>query len=164
MKTSGVYAMFNLANGHAYVGSALKINRRRQRHLRDLRRGTHDNPHLQAAWKMYGEKAFVFVVLAASVAKGSLIALEQFYFKALRPDYNMLPVAGSRLGSRHTPETRAKMSARRKGVPHSPEHSAAIAAALRGYGIGRRASPETKAILSLSHAGKPRNAKGQYSR
>lgn len=44
-------------------------------------------------------------------------------------------------GTRHTEETKAKMSATRKGRVRSPEHCAALAAAA----LGRVQSEETKA-------------------
>lgn len=38
-----------------------------------------------------------------------LIKREQYYLDLLKPEYNILKVAGSRLGAKHTPEAIAKI-------------------------------------------------------
>jgi group I intron endonuclease len=39
------------------------------------------------------------------------ITREQYYIDLLKPEYNILQVAGSRMGSKHTEETKAKLRA-----------------------------------------------------
>ncbi len=60
-------------------------------------------------------------------------------------------------GKRHTPETRAKMSAAKKGKPgnwlgksHTPETRAKISAAKKGK-KGTPHTPETRAKISAAH-------------
>ena len=50
-------------NGKKYVGSAVNFKRRRRKHRKSLRKGTHHSPHLQNAWNKYGEDNFKFDVL-----------------------------------------------------------------------------------------------------
>lgn len=42
----------------------------------------------------------------------NLLKMEQFYLDLLKPEYNILQIAGSSLGVIRSEETRAKMSAR----------------------------------------------------
>jgi hypothetical protein len=77
------------------------------------------------------------------------------------------------LGWVHTPEAKAAISERHKGVPKSPEHNAKVAAALKGKKkspehcaalkaanskpwLGRKHSEETKAKMSASSGVKKR--------
>ena len=59
----GVYQIRCKRNGKFYVGSAVNLRTRWDTHRRDLRRGSHHNPYLQLAWKLYGEINFELVVL-----------------------------------------------------------------------------------------------------
>jgi hypothetical protein len=59
-------------------------------------------------------------------------------------------------GRKHTPETRVKMSATRRGRPgkkHTPETKAKMSAARRGR-PGRKQTPETKAKMRAINLGK----------
>lgn len=49
-------------------------------------------------------------------------AREQFYIDLLRPKYNLLQVAGSRFGTKHSDETRKKMSLSQIGHKGSINH------------------------------------------
>jgi hypothetical protein len=59
-------------------------------------------------------------------------------------------------GFKHSPETKAKMSAAKLGVKRSPEHCAKISAALLGnkYTLGRTLSDAHKQAISASNTGK----------
>lgn len=48
--------------------------------------------------------------------KKNLIEREQYYLDLLKPEYNILKIANSRLGSKHTFETKNLMSIKQKGV------------------------------------------------
>lgn len=60
---SGIYAIVNHATAKKYIGSSNNVGRRWVEHRSKLRRGKHNNPHLQNAWNHYGEHSFDFVVL-----------------------------------------------------------------------------------------------------
>jgi group I intron endonuclease len=45
-----------------------------------------------------------------------LIEREQYYMDLLKPEYNILKAANSRIGSKHSLKTRALMSLKLKGV------------------------------------------------
>jgi hypothetical protein len=96
---SGVYAIRNTANGKLYVGSAaLSFKERWRVHRSKLRRNRHPNSHLQAAWIMYGERAFEFVVLE-KCSPSDCLEREQWWMvekRTLEKDfgYNLCPVFG----------------------------------------------------------------------
>lgn len=182
MATSGIYSI-TCTNGHRYIGSAMNLRARFGAHRQSLRRGDHVNTHLQRAWNLYGEDAFVFEVLEECEIP-RLIEREQWWIDAGQPEYNLCPTAGSCLGRKATPETRAKQSASMmgkktklgckesaetrakksasmKGKPKSAEHRANLSAALMGrktWNKGKPMRPETKAKLSVAHTGKKASA------
>ena len=72
----GIYKIINTINNKFYVGSAVNFSRRKTRHFSELRRGKHNNRHLQAAWNKYGEQAFVFVIVEEIQDKAQLLITE----------------------------------------------------------------------------------------
>jgi len=107
---SGIYAIINAVNGKFYVGSSQNIKERWARHQRDLRKGIHRNKHLRRAWKKYGEGSFYFGVLEPVEDLARLTDREQYWMDLLKPEYNILPTAGSSLGFRFTEEQKQKLS------------------------------------------------------
>jgi len=80
--------------------------------------------------------AFTFKIVELC-CKESLKEREQYWLNwlfSLPPHFrfNFNPTAGSRLGSTHTQETKAKISNSKKGSSHTPEAKAKISAANRG--------------------------------
>jgi len=140
----GIYSIRNRENGKIYIGSAISLSRRFSEHLRMLKRGDHDNPHLQNSWNKHGEDAFSFnTVMFCSV--DDLVETEQCFLDELRDEigsgqiYNISPTAGSQLGLEHTPESRAKMSHEQSGENN-------------GF-YGKRHSKESIEKMRKSHKG-----------
>ena len=79
-----------------------------------------------------------------------LISREQFYLDELKPEYNMNPIAGSRLRSKHTEKTKALLKETNLGKSVSEETYAKISE----YRKGKSFSLETKALMSLAKTGK----------
>jgi len=112
MNNAGVYMILNTQNGKRYVGSSVDLAHRWQRHTWELAQGVHGNYRLQKAWAFYGEDAFEFSVLEYVAAnKKDLLGREQHYIDTICPEYNILRVAGSNLGFRHSRETRRRLKA-----------------------------------------------------
>jgi group I intron endonuclease len=65
-----------------------------------------------------------------------LIKKEQYYIDLLKPEYNILKIAGSTLGFKHSLKTRAQMSINNTGVNHPF--------------FGKKHTDETKVKMSLS--------------
>lgn len=142
----GIYAITG-PNGRMYVGSTISFLKRRRAHFQDLRKGKHHSLALQRAFDKYGESAFEFVVLEIA-QPGELLLREQAVMDANpgRKLYNSSRTAGNCLGVKHTTETRAKLSAQRKGRKHTAEAKAKVAAAKTGLTI----PPEVRAKIGAT--------------
>jgi group I intron endonuclease len=163
---TGIYSIQNLANGRIYIGSASKdFNIRWATHRRCLRRRKHDNYKLQTDWCRYGEDAFVFSILE-TCAPDDCVSKEQQWIDRSLPHYNICPVAGSRRGLKHTPETILKFKKRPKVVWTDARRlamselfanrkfSAETRDKLRRRRLGKPVSLETREKMSRSHIGK----------
>jgi len=149
LKGGGIYLIRNTQNGNFYIGSAVCFSNRWAVHRRALRKGDSGCRRLQNAWNLYGEQAFVFEVLEHVCAAEHLIEIEQGYLDALSPPYNICKVAGSALGTRHSQETRIKMSDRKKG-PLNPFFGRTGSDHPR---FNKGHSAEHKAQMSKKHSG-----------
>lgn len=169
MAESGIYEIVNLVNGQRYVGSAVNLTNRWRQHQCDLRKSRH-NRRLQHAWHRHGTAAFEFRVLEVVSDKSQLLEREQHWLDKLVPEYNILIVAGSTLGYRHTPETKRKMSEASAGRKLSSEHVEAIRRANTGrarpdlagnkYGC-RQHSDQDRLINSASKIGRPKSSQAR---
>jgi group I intron endonuclease len=65
-KISGIYIITNLTTGKHYVGRSVNCYERFSKHKSVLRKGVHDNKHIQSAWNLYGGDDFIFEVLEES--------------------------------------------------------------------------------------------------
>ena len=119
--TIGIYSIQNKKNGKIYVESSINVEKRIDFHKKALQQNRHPNKKLQKAWNKYGETAFVFKLLK-EVKKEDLPLCEQKWINAHRTctcKYSILPVAGRRLGYKHSIETRKKMSLSKLGKKRS---------------------------------------------
>lgn len=170
--TCGIYKITNITNGKVYVGSSDDIYYRWSQHKANLPRNKHHNPHLQSAWKKYGEANFKWEIIQ-DCEENDLLKYEQYwmdyYHSADRKfGYNIMPAAGRRkqseesirkiiesttgaknhfYGKHHTEESRKKMSESLKGRTVWNK-------GLVGFGKGRKLSEETKKKMSLAQMGK----------
>lgn len=97
--TSGIYQVQCVPTGKIYIGSATDIRARWHNHRLALRGGRHKNPHLQAAWNLYGEDSFAFTVLEL-VKRHELLTAEQMWLDRTNCTdrtigFNIYPLAGS---------------------------------------------------------------------
>jgi len=151
---AGVYAIIHTASGKTYIGSSMNIGLRLMSHLVY---GS-CNPHLQNALALYGLSAFVVRLVEEYIFDPNLtdeenaarlLALEQRWLDwlfRLSPSlrYNFNPIAytpPSRLGEKHSLESREKMSAAKTGEKH-PNY-------------GKTPSEETRSKMSAAQAGNP---------
>ena len=142
----GVYRWLNTVNGKSYVGSSKNVNRRKLRHVKELRWGVHRNSKLQRAWNKYGPDIWKFEILETCL-ENELIQKEQAALDSLdavQDGYNIRPVAESNLGIRHSDASKAKISLGNKGKllgkRQAPELVAKRVAAI----TGQKRSDETK--------------------
>ncbi len=111
---SGIYKICSIARPEKlYIGSAINIKERWNRHLSELRQERHGNRHLLHHFKKYGENDLVFSLVEYCDPK-KLLEREQFYIDLLKPSFNICANAGSRFGVVATFATRVKIKARWK--------------------------------------------------
>ena len=140
MYKSGIYLIINLITNELYIGSsACGIKKRFTVHRHLLRTNKHTNLKLQNSWNKYKENAFIFSSLEYVEPK-NCIEREQFWMNLLRPEFNLLPFARNRLGSKHTDKTKKKLSKIHKG--------------LNTWSKGKILSAETKNKIRIANIGK----------
>lgn len=149
---SGIYIIVNIKNGKVYIGQTLNIKKRWGDHKSSLNRNKHKNPHLQAAWNKYGEKAFKFQVL--EYCSTERLDEREKHFIALYKNrgiaYNFSSGGINGLqGHVHGEQTRIKIANSKRGKPLSEEHKQKLSIALKG----KHVSDETKIKMSLSKKG-----------
>jgi len=142
VQSSGIYAIENVANGNRYYGSTRNFRKRQSLHWSQLRRGRHTNPHLQAAWNLYGESAFKFIVVTECPVT-QLLASETVYLGQPDAAYN---IARDAVNHSHSEATRAKIGDALRGR--------SMPAELRTKMLGRSPSPETREKLRIAQTGK----------
>jgi group I intron endonuclease len=157
----GIYKIINILNNKFYVGSAVDLKRRKTRHFSELRKGNHKNGHLQAAWKKYGEQAFIFVVVEEVADVALLFEKENVWLKEHvgKPYcYNIgTDAAAPMLGKtgEQSPTWGLKRTAEQlraqswEGRTHAEESKEKI----RQFLVGKPKSAETRAKISATLMG-----------
>ena len=153
---AGVYMFFNLTNGKFYIGSSVNLARRFRVHISSV--GKVKLP-LPLAISKYGPNNFVFLILQYCENKGckgaqsatasasglgvkqdtienTCLGLEQHYIDLYKPKSNILKLAGSSQGFKHSPETIAKLKMMHAGKLH-PRY-------------GKKVSEEQKNLTSIA--------------
>lgn len=142
-----IYQITNMITGHYYIGSAEAYERRKWQHQYELRKGTHKNPHMQAAWKFHGEEAFVFEVLEEVPEGERAFDVENTYLHNCvgRPDcYNVNTDAiGMRTGIPMSEKSKAQLSQNRVGKHAGEAH----------YRYGQTVSPEVREKIGAAQRG-----------
>lgn len=115
---SGIYRWNNLITRESYIGSSISLSRRFSNYysLVYIKKRVHSSKIYKALLK-YGYKNFSLDILEYC-EPSQLIKREQFYLDLLKPEYNILKVAGSTLGFKHSKATKIKMSIINTGANH----------------------------------------------
>jgi len=115
---SGVYRWNNLITGKSYIGSSISLSGRFSIYysLSALKKKQWSSAIYSSLLK-YGYSKFSLDILEYCEPE-VLISREQFYIDFLKPEYNILKIAGNRLGSKHSEATKALMSIKQKGINH----------------------------------------------
>lgn len=153
LNKSGIYKITNIINNKCYIGSAVRLRKRINRHKSDLNRNVHHSEKLQRAWNKYGEENFKFEVLF-TCNKEDLIAKEQSQINWFKPEYNICKVAGNCAERECTEETRDKLSKANKGRKPS---ALAIAGSIKAL-TGVKQSEEHVAKRVLKSLGNKSNS------
>ena len=151
-KNSGIYCIENLFNNKKYIGLTNDLARRKREHFNLLRKGEHENRHLQYAWNKYCEDNFIFYVLELC-AVGILDEREKYYISKFHTDndeYGYNIESGGRTSQIVADETRERLSIALKGRVFSQEHREHIGQAL----TGRLFSEESRNKMRQAKIGK----------
>lgn len=131
---AGVYMFFNLVNGNTYLSSSVKLDRRFRVHISCI--GSVNLP-LYNALNKYGVNNFVFLILQyCDPVEVVCLGLEQNFLDLYKPQYNILKLAGSSQGFKHSPYTIAQLKKSQAGKLHPR--------------FGSKASEEQKLLTSLA--------------
>jgi group I intron endonuclease len=148
---SGIYKWTNKYTGKSYVGSAVDLTKRLSQYYsqgylkKELSKGS---SAIYRAILKYGCSNFSLSILEYC-DKGEIIEREQYYIDHLKPEYNLLPTAGSPLGYKHTEEAKANMRAAHVGRKLS-EAQLEHLVKLKAENLGRNHREETKAKQKTS--------------
>ena len=107
---SGVYRWTHNINGKTYVGSSVNLSNRFYYWFNSKAMVHNIKISIIArAILKYGLSSFKLEVLEYC-DKSHVLEREQYYINLLKPEYNILKIAGSKLGSKHSEETKEKIS------------------------------------------------------
>jgi group I intron endonuclease len=146
-------------NGNSYVGSSINLTDRFRKYYSfrnislELLKG---KSLIYNAILKYGLKNFKVEIVEYCPAE-NVINREQYYIDLLKPEYNILTTAGSRLGYLHSKGARLKMSNSSKGRKFSEETKKLLSLAKKGMNnpnFGKTHSKETRALITLAKLGK----------
>lgn len=156
---AGIYRWVNKVNGNTYIGSSVNLARRLRVYY-DFSylsvRIKSSKSLIYSAILKHGYSNFQLEILEYCT-KENAISREQYFIDLCKPEYNLNPVAGSRLGSTYSEESRLKMSNSAKGRKHTEQSKSLLSLAKKGINnpnFGKTRSKETKALISLARLGK----------
>lgn len=115
-----VYQATNLINGKRYIGVTIRtLEQRKAKHVHDATAASSFRQHLpfMRAIRKYGPENIRFRALKVCDDIEDAMAEERRLIAILAPEYNATKGGEGVWGHRHTPETKAKMSAAKKGKP-----------------------------------------------
>lgn len=120
---TGVYKI-ECTDGRCYVGStAQSFKKRWLHHINQLKKNKHHSKYLQNVYNKHGLDYFSFSILEIVEDSNKIIEREQYWLDLLTPQLNVLRLADSCLGHKHSYETRKKFSnAKRTGKSGTGVH------------------------------------------
>lgn len=154
---SGIYRWNNLITNKSYIGSSISLGGRFSNYysLAYLKKRVKKGSSIiYNSLLKYGYNNFSLDIIEYC-EPSVLINREQHYLDNLKPEYNISKIAGSRLGTKQSKETKQLISNALKNRIYSDEfkEKMKIAAKLRlgrkSFFFGRTHSIETKNIISL---------------
>lgn len=153
---AGIYMWKHIESGKRYVGSAFNINIRMRTYYNINHLERNKTMKICNALRDHGYSAFSLYILeyisienlSKNESKELILRREQHYLDTLAPEYNILKIAGSRLGNSHLEETIQKMKDAKKGNTHSLEVRLKISEGNKGKLLNIPKSKEHKERIS----------------
>lgn len=135
---SGVYRINKIITGKSYIGSAIDLSRRFSNYYSIKYLEYKPNSRINRALLKYGYENFNLEILEYC-NKENVINREQYYIDFFKPEYNILQIAGSSLGFKHSSYSKLIMSdlkiVERNGMfnkKHTKETCESISFTLKG--------------------------------
>jgi group I intron endonuclease len=161
---AGIYLWTLLDSNTMYVGSSVNLYRRLKKYYSKANLSLNSQSKIHNALVHHGHSAFSLTILeyinvtnlAEDQIKNCLIQREQYYIDFIKPEYNILRVAGSLLGFKHSADTILKFKNRigEKNPMFNKIHSAETKLAMSQIQVGKSLSEETRLRLSLTNSRK----------
>lgn len=108
-KKIGIYRWTNLLNNKTYIGSSINLGGRFRDYFKiNYLMRYKKNMIISKALLKYGYSNFKLEILEYCDME-NLREREQYYFDLLKPEYNVLKIAGSLLGFKHSEESLLKL-------------------------------------------------------
>jgi len=108
--SGGIYIFKNKVNGKRYIGSSIYLVKRISSYF-DLNHRK-ISPIISKAIKRYGLDSFTLQIYCfKDISSEAVLTLEQYLFNVLKPEYNILKIAGSPAGHKFPKEFGEKRSA-----------------------------------------------------
>jgi len=139
-----VYRWVNNVNNKTYVGSSVDFTTRLYKYY-SIKHLMENKTHIHNALVKYGYSNFSLEILEYSNIK-DIIEREQYYLNILKPEYNILQIAGSSLGFKHSEKT-LNFYRNEREVSNETRKNLSLAA------TGRILSKEDKDIISDKRSG-----------
>lgn len=160
---SGIYIIRFSHSDKVYVGKSRRMHARWISHKSFLRRGKHNNRHLQAAWNKHGEACFRWEI--AEIVTGDTVQeVEATLCEAevrilnLHPNnYNLMQAGEPSMIA--SDETRAKLSTERKARWADPEYKARVSAAIKAAHQDQEFAAQRAKAISEGHKSAETKAK-----
>lgn len=140
---SGIYMLTNRLTKDTYIGLSKDISSRFKNYF-NLSYIKSSDRLISRALVEYGYPKFSVTILEYC-DKSNLLVREQYYLDNLKPKYNILKIAGSSLKSKHTEETKAKISNSVKGVYTKGKSSIEL---IRQKALNRKHTEDIKLKMS----------------
>jgi hypothetical protein len=105
---SGIYLWRNKINGKTYIGSSANLTKRLKNYFYESYLRLKGFMIIYKALLAYGYENFTFEILEYC-DPASILERVQYYLDTLKPEYNILKVAGSSFGYKHSEEVLLKM-------------------------------------------------------
>lgn len=137
---AGVYMLINRITGDTYIGSSVDLRDRMKRYIHETKSTKTTTIIIHRALRKYGLSNFSLIILTFCKSDvKTCLKLEQIALNLFKPVYNILTIAGSSQGFKHSAETIAKLKELsgennpKYGTFHSEDSKRAISKSVKIY-------------------------------